>query len=89
MKSILVCGFLVVLSGCATVNKDQLYYEAAKSISRDNAMTQTACWSAITEIAKSGDNSAKVGALALADRCKHDSVQLEAPKRNILNLLGL
>lgn len=88
IKSTIVASVLL-LTGCATVNKEQLYYEAAKSISRDNAMTQAACWSAISEIAKTGDNSAKIGALALADRCKNDPVHLEAPKRNILNLLGL
>ena len=36
----------LLLSGCAT-SRDQLYYEAAKAISKDNTMSQTACWSAI------------------------------------------
>lgn len=71
------------LVGCAT-NKDQLYYEAAKSISKDNTMSQTACWAAINEIAKGGDNSAKVGAIALAERCKNETIKIEAPKRNLL-----
>jgi uncharacterized lipoprotein YajG len=90
MKSIIIAGCaLVLLSGCASANKDQLYYDAAKSISKDNTMTQTACWAAISEIAKGGDNGAKIGALALADRCKNDPVHIQAPKRNVWNILGL
>jgi hypothetical protein len=90
MKSIIVAGFSVVLlAGCATANKDQLYYDAAKSISKDNTMSQTACWAAISEIAKGGDNGAKVGAITLAEKCKNEPVQVQAPKRNVWNILGL
>jgi hypothetical protein len=49
-------------------------------------MSQTACWSAIAEIAKGGDNSARVGAIALAERCKNETVKIESPKRNWLGL---
>lgn len=73
----------LLLAGCAT-GKDQMYYEAAKAISKDNTMAQTACWSAINEIAKGGDNSAKVGAIALAEKCKNETMKLEAPKKNWL-----
>jgi outer membrane lipoprotein SlyB len=73
----------LLLAGCAT-SKDQLYYEAAKAISKDNTMSQTACWSAINEIAKGGDNSAKVGAIALAEKCKNETIKIESPKRNWL-----
>lgn len=90
MKSIIIASLtLTLLAGCATANKDQLYYDAAKSISKDNTMTQTACWAAIGEIAKGGDNSARIGAIALAEKCKNETVQIQAPKRNILNMLGL
>lgn len=90
MKSIIIAGVsLVLLAGCATANKDQLYYDAAKSISKDNTMSQTACWAAIGEIAKGGDNSARIGAIALAEKCKNEPVQVQAPKRNVWNLLGL
>ncbi len=68
--------------GCAT-NHNQLYYDAAKAISKDNTMSQTACWSAISEIAKNADNSAKVGAISLAEKCKNSPMAIEAPKRNI------
>lgn len=90
MKSIITAGFaLVLLAGCAAANKDQMYYDAAKSISKDNTMSQTACWAAIAEIAKGGDNGAKIGAIALADKCKNDPVQVHAPKRSVWNILGL
>ena len=49
-------------------------------------MSQTACWSAVTEIAKSGDNAAKVGALALAEKCKNETVKIESPKKGWLGL---
>jgi len=85
MKTIILAAVLV-LAGCASTTKEQLYYEASKSISKDNTMTQTACWAAITEIAKSGDSGAKVGAVALADKCKNETVKIEPPKKNWLGL---
>lgn len=66
--------------------KEQLYYDAAKAISKDNTVSQTACWAAITEIAKGGDSGAKVGAVALADKCKNETVKIEPPKRNWLGM---
>ncbi len=79
---LLVC----LLSGCAFVgNKDySQYVDSAKAISKDNTMAQTACWSAVAEIAKSGDNSAKVGAISLAEKCKNETVKIEAPRRGWL-----
>lgn len=79
---IILCS--VFLTGCASTSKEQLYYDAAKSISKDHTMSQTACWSAITEIAKGGSEAAKVGAISLADRCKNEGVKLEAPKKGLL-----
>lgn len=89
MKGFLIIVFSILLTGCVTgIGTEQIYYEAAKSISRDNAMTQAACWAAISEIAKTGDNSAKIGALALADKCKNQPIKIEAPRRSILDLLS-
>jgi outer membrane lipoprotein SlyB len=86
MKSIIVASIsALVLTGCVTT-RDQVYYETAKSISRDNTVAQTACWSAISDIAKGGDSGAKVGAIALAEKCKNETVKIEAPKRNWLGL---
>ncbi|NDB81623.1 MAG: hypothetical protein EB127_02555 [Alphaproteobacteria bacterium] len=79
-------GFLltsVLLSGCANMlppSKDQLYYEAAKSISKDNTISQTACWNAITEIAKGGDSGAKVGAVITAEKCKNEIIKIDRPR---------
>lgn len=71
----------IVLSSCA-MPKEQLYYDTAKSISKDSTMAQTACWAAVTEIAKSGDTGAKVSAIALADKCKNEVVKIQPPKNN-------
>jgi len=73
------------LFGCVTT-KEQMYYDTVKSISKDTTMSQTACWAAISDIAKGGDNSTKVGAIALAEKCKNENVKVEAPKRNWLGL---
>lgn len=85
MKKLLIVFTALMFSACV-VNKEQMYYDTAKSISKDNTMAQTACWSAISEIAKSGDSGAKVGAVALADKCKNEPIKIEAPKRNWLGL---
>ena len=86
MKKLILISSIFVLSGCAYLGpKDYTtYVESAKSISKDNTVAQTACWSAIAEIAKNGDSGAKVGAIALAEKCKNDPVRLEAPKKNWL-----
>lgn len=83
MKYITISLFTLLLASCAT-SKDQMYYDTAKSISKDNTITQTACWSAITEIAKGGDSGAKVGAISLAEKCKNETMKIEPPKRNWL-----
>lgn len=85
MKYLSFVFSILLLAGCAT-SKEQMYYDAAKAISKDNTVSQTACWSAITEIARGGDNGAKVGAIALAERCKNDTMKVEPPKKNWLGL---
>lgn len=86
MKLIFVFLSAVVLFGCASTTKEQLYYDTAKSLSKDSTMAQTACWAAVTEIAKSGDTGAKVGAIALADKCKNEVMKVEPPKRNWIGM---
>lgn len=85
-KLLILVPFLLTMTGCAYLGpKDYIVYvETSKSISKDNTMAQTACWSAITEIAKGGDQGAKVGAIALAEKCKNGTLKLEAPKKNLL-----
>lgn len=82
MKKILAIAGIILLGGCAT--KDQLYYDAAKAISKDNTISQTACWSAISDIAKGGNEGAKIGAIALAEKCKSQAINVAPPPRNIL-----
>jgi len=86
MRSIIIATLSAfILTGCLTT-KEQLYYETAKSISRDNTMSQTACWAAISDIAKGGQEGAKVGAIALAEKCKNETMKIEAPRRNWMGL---
>jgi uncharacterized protein YcfL len=86
MRSIILVSVTsLLLTGCLTT-KEQLYYETAKSISRDNTVSQTACWSAISDIAKGGSEGAKVGAIALAEKCKNETLKIEAPRRNWMGL---
>lgn len=82
MKIFFVTLFALLLASCAS-SSEQLYYDTVKSVSKDNTMSQTACWAAISDIAKGGDNSAKVGAISLADKCKNDTLKIEGPKRGI------
>jgi hypothetical protein len=86
MKLLSLLLITFALTGCAYLGPKDYnnYVESAKSISKDNTMAQTACWSAITEIAKGGDQSAKVNAIALAEKCKTETIKLESPKKNWL-----
>jgi len=83
---IVLTAFL--FTGCAYLGPKDYnnYVDASRSISKDNTVAQTACWNAISEIAKSGDSAVRVGAIALAEKCKNNAVKIEAPKKNILGL---
>lgn len=87
MKYLIVGISVLLLSGCSALStRDyQHYVDSSKSISKDNTVAQTACWNAVTEIAKGGDNSAKVGAIALAEKCKNETVRLEAPRKSLFS----
>ena len=83
MKMIMISMICVMLTGCAA-SRDQLYYDATKSVSRDNTVAQTACWNAVAEIAKNSDTTTRALAIAMAERCRNAAVQVNAPQRNIL-----
>lgn len=87
MKYSILLLSTTLLSGCGALStRDyQHYVESTKAISKDNTVAQTACWNAVTEIAKGGDNAARVGAIALADRCKNETVRVDAPRKSFLN----
>lgn len=82
MKALNSIILLFLLSGCASINTES-YYETAKSISRDRTLSQTACWAAVTEIAKSADNTVKMAAIHLSDKCKTEPIKLENPNKSI------
>lgn len=82
---ILILSSALLLASCSTT-KEQMYYDTAKSISRDTTVSQSACFAAVTEIAKGGDNGVKTGAIVLAEKCKAETFKLEMPKKNILGL---
>jgi len=86
MKAIIILATTLALAGCASTTKEQLYYDTAKSISKDSTMAQAACFAAVTEIAKGGDQGAKVGAITLADKCKNEMMKIEPPRKNWLGL---
>lgn len=81
----LILAATVLLSGCGTIksNDYQQYVETSRSISKDNTISQTACWTAIAEIAKGGDNATKIGAIALAEKCKNETIKIEPPRKNL------
>lgn len=87
MKYLAIIFATFLLTGCGALStKDyQLYVDSAKSISKDNTVAQSACWNAVTEIAKNGDNGAKVGAIALAEKCKNEAIKVEPPKKSFLS----
>lgn len=87
MKSLIVLSTVAFLTGCSALStRDyQHYVETSKAISKDNTVAQTACWNAVSEIAKGGDNAAKVGAIALAEKCKNETTRVEAPKKSFFN----
>lgn len=87
MKNLIILSAAVLLTGCSALStRDyQHYVESTKAISKDNTVAQTACWNAVTEIAKGGDNAARVGAIALAEKCKKETIQIDAPKKSFFN----
>lgn len=83
MKYVMLLVATMFLAGCSVLtNKDYTnYVETSKSISKDNTVAQSACFNAVTEIAKSGDSTTKASAIALAEKCKADAVKVEPPKK--------
>jgi uncharacterized lipoprotein YajG len=87
MKIIVILTSSLLLTGCSILGtKDYQYYvEGAKSISKDNTIAQTACWNAVVEIVREGDNDIKISAVALAEKCKNEVVKVEPPQKKFLN----
>jgi hypothetical protein len=64
-KMTLLAASVLILAGCSTTRDYQLYSEAHRAKVQAEAMVEAARWSALAEVAKSGDASAKV-AVAMA-----------------------
>ena len=63
LRITMIAAAIVLLTGCAT-NKDyQLYAETQQKIAQAQAMTETARYAALAEIAKTGDPGARVAAV--------------------------
>ena len=78
-------SILIFLTGCASNDYSQ-YIDAHKSISKDSTMSEIACYNAVTEGMKSGDNSMKTAAIALMNQCKKQQTAIDPPKKNLLGL---
>ena len=74
-KILIVAGMTIFLAGCASGPSNyQLYAETQKAIAQAQAQAEIARYLALTEIAKTGDPSARVAAVM--------SLQMGAPTRN-------
>lgn len=62
-RMVLVMIMMAALSGCAVNNDYQIYADTQKAIAHATAMTETARYAALAEIAKSADPGAKTAAV--------------------------
>lgn len=80
MKKLFTLMSIHLLSGCAFLPTTNLYYDTVKSVSKDQVISQAACFAAVGEIAKNADNTVKMGAIALAEKCRNDSIKIQLHK---------
>lgn len=86
MSTVYLVLATTVLCGCASTSVDQLYYDAAKSVSKDQTITQSACWAMVGEIAKNSDDAGKMVALSLAEKCRTEPIKVLPPKKSLFGL---
>ena len=63
IKLLAILTATVALVGCGTTEQYKMYAETQKSIAQANAMSETARYAALAEIAKTGDSGARVAAV--------------------------
>jgi hypothetical protein len=63
IKLLAILTATVALVGCGTTEQYKMYAETQKSIAQANAMSETARYAALAEIAKTGDPGARVAAV--------------------------
>ncbi len=85
MKTLLLLGACLILSGCAA-NNYQIYVDAQRSVSKDLTVAETARLAALTEMAKSADPAVKATGVMLLQQLQANSktVVIEPPKKNWL-----
>lgn len=83
MRSIIAISIAALFTaGCATNTDYKMYAETQAKIAQANAVAQTARYNALAEIAKSGDNAAKVAAV-LSIQLGTASGTAQQPQQNI------
>jgi uncharacterized lipoprotein YajG len=85
--TVIILSSLLWLSGCVTTSTKPssspdyiVYAETQRSISRDQTVTELACYNAVTEAMKSSDSVVKTTAMALLATCKKTPEKIEPPK---------
>jgi hypothetical protein len=63
IKLLAILTATLALVGCGTTEQYKMYAETQKSIAQANAMSETARYAALAEIAKTGDSGARVAAV--------------------------
>lgn len=63
IKLLAILTATVATVGCGTTEQYKMYADTQKSIAQANAMTETARYAALAEIAKTGDSGARVAAV--------------------------
>jgi len=75
-KSAIIFLLSMILMGCVVpqyaTREEDMHYETIKSVSRDKTAAEIACWSAVTELGKSGDRENKNLAISMAPHCRSE-----------------
>jgi len=83
MRSIIAISIAALfMAGCATNTDYKMYAETQQKIAQAHAVAQTARYNALAEIAKSGDNAAKVAAV-LSIHMGNSGGSGQAPQQNV------
>lgn len=79
LNSSILC-LVLLLSGCASIDKFNSYVDAQKSFSRDETVIEIARISALVEISKNGDTATKVEAIRALSQQNKKTIVIEQPR---------
>jgi PBP1b-binding outer membrane lipoprotein LpoB len=81
VNSSILCAVLL-LSGCASAEKFNIYVDAQKSFSRDQTVTDAARIAALIELAKDSDREVKIEAIKALQQIQRSKrvIIIEQPK---------